>query len=171
MTSNHPNRIRNPRGSTLVLAMVLLAVLSLIGVAAVALSAQERSNVAAKGKRDLQVACANAARMVVFAELARSGSQFLASDSPLPEVILPDGTKLSQAHYDTPAGLTVKQITPDVVIPVTSNPKAAGTADLTNTFEAVGANSATVQGYRVVARCEDPKGRQLEVEFVIAFAL
>jgi hypothetical protein len=166
-----PSRNRIPRGSTLVLAMVLLAVLSLVGVAAVSLSSQERANVGAKAKRDLQVACANAARMVVYAELAKYGSAFLASGDALPEVTMPDGTKLTQAHYDTPAGLTVRDVTPERIIPVTSNPKAAGTADLTNTFETIGTDSPTVQGYEVVARCQDAKGRQLEVEFVVAFAL
>jgi Tfp pilus assembly protein PilX len=159
------------RGSTLVLAMVLLAVLSLVGVAAVSLASQERANVGAKAKRDLQVACANAARMVVYAELARYGSGYLASSTAIPSVTLPDGTVLSQQHYDTPAGMTVNQITPARVLPVSSSTKSSGTADLTNSFQAVGTDAPTVQGYEVVAKCTDPKGRQLEVEFVVAFSL
>jgi hypothetical protein len=166
-TTPHPAA----RGSTLLLAMVLLAVLSIVGVAAVSLASQERANVGAKGKRDLQVACANAARMVVYAELAKYGSSFLSGSGAPPEVTMPDGTKLTQAHYDTPAGMTVQQITPERMMPVSSDPKSAGTADLTNTFETIGSNPATVRGYEVVAKCTDAKGRQLEVEFVVAFSL
>jgi hypothetical protein len=162
---------RSPRGSALVLAMVLLAVLSLIGVAAVSLASQERANAGAKTQRDLQIACANAARMVVYAELARYGSGYLASTDQLPSVTLSDGTVLSQAHYDTPAGLQVKEVVPERVLPVTSDPKSAGTADLTNAFEAIGQDSPTVLGYEVVAKCQDAKGRELEVEFVVAYSL
>jgi len=159
------------RGSTLLLAMVLLAVLSLVGVAAVSLASQERANVSAKARRDLQVACANAARMVIYAELAKHGSSYLSGTTAPPTVTLPDGTVLSQAHYDTPAAVTVQQITPERTLPVSSDPKSAGTADLTNTFETKGSNPSTVQGYEVVAKCADAKGRQLEVEFVVAFSL
>jgi hypothetical protein len=154
--------------------MILLAVLSIVGVAAVTLSQQERSNVSAKGKRDLMVACANAARMVVFAELAKFGAGYLKSTSALPEVTLPDGTRLSQQHYDTPAGMTVLSITPERTIPVGSDKNASGTADLTNVFINAGTNLGggnTTTGYQVVASCEDPKGRRLEVEFFLAFAL
>lgn len=169
MTSPLPSR--PARGSTLLLAMILLAVLSLVGVAAVTLSMQERTNVAAKAKRDLQIACANAARIVVFAELARLGSSYLTSSEALPIFTLSDGTQLSQSHYDTPVGVTVVDITPSRVLPVSSDPKAYGTADLTNAFTTKGIGGSSLSGYEVVARCQDPKGRQLEVEFVVAPSL
>jgi len=162
---------RPPRGSTLVLAMVLLAVLSLLGVAAVSLSLQERTSSSAKARRDLQVACANAARLVIYAELARHGTAYFGSTAAWPSVTLPDGTQLSQSHYDTPAGVSVKDIVPMRILPVSSDPASAGTADLTNTFDALGKDSSTARGYEVVARCQDSKGRDLEVEFVVAFAL
>lgn len=168
MTSR--TRPEAPRGSTLVLAVVLLAVLSLVAVTAVALVTQERTNVAAKGRRDMQLACANAARMVVYAELAKQGAVYLGANGAPPEVTLPDGTKLSQTHYDTVAGMTVKDITPVRNLAVMGN-DSAGLADLTNTFTGRGSVGGSVSGYQVVARCVDPKGRDLEVEFVIAFAL
>jgi hypothetical protein len=170
MHSPNPHRI--PRGSTLVLVMVLLAVLSLVGVAAVTIASQERTNVSAKARRDLQIACARAAQLLIVAELARVGPDYVKSQTEdLPVLTLPDGTKLSHAHYDTPAGLKVVEITPDRVLPIDSNPSSIGSADLTNAFDTGGLHSGSVVSYPVVAKCEDAKGRQLEVEFVIAPAL
>jgi Tfp pilus assembly protein PilX len=167
----NPRPHRPPRGSTLLLAMILLAVLSLVGVAAVTLAMQERSNTGAKARRDMQLACANAARVVVFAELARMGSSYLTSTETPPTFTMPDGTVLAQSHYDTPTGVTVVDITPSRTLPVSSDPAQYGAADLTNAFSTKGIAGTTVPGYEVVARCQDSKGRQLEVEFIVAPSL
>ncbi len=96
---SHPLDTR-PRGSTLLLVVILLGVLAVIGVAAVSLGSQERTNASAKGKRDAVAACANAARMALWAELARYGSAYLTSSNPVGEIVLPDGTTLAApAHY------------------------------------------------------------------------
>jgi hypothetical protein len=158
-------------GSTLVLAMILLAVLSLVGVAAVTLSSRERANVGAKAKRDLQIACANAARSIIYAELARYGPGYLSSPQALPTFTLPDGTVLSQQHYDTAPGMTVKDITPQRILSVSADSKSTGASDLTNTFESARVAGGSVPGFDAVVRCEDSKGRMLEVELVVAMTL
>jgi len=160
-----------PRGSTLLLVMILLAVLSLVGVAAISIAEQDRVNVAAAGIRDMQVACAQAAQMVVYSELAKFGSSYLTSATPIPTVTMPDGTQLAHAHYDTLPGVTVESITPQYALPVSSNPLSAGTGNLSNRFTNPG--SGTVPAYRVVALCTDTHNppRKLEVEFMIAFSL
>jgi hypothetical protein len=158
------------RGSTLVIVMVLLAVLAVIGVAAVSLGAQERANASAKGTRDSLFACAAAARLQLWAELAKYGRGYLDSSNPPSEILLPDGTRLAApAHYskDMPGTVTVS----DLVLKNTVQTATTQTAfDLTNTFTFMqGLRSAT--SYSVLARCRDARGRELEVEFVTSLVL
>src|SRR5512144_1685410 len=89
-----------PAGSTLVITMILLTVLTVIGVAAVSLGSQERINASGKGKRDALYACANAARIQIWAELAKYGRGYFDSANAPSELTLPDGTTLTApAHY------------------------------------------------------------------------
>src|SRR6266498_1794844 len=62
------------RGAALPLAMILLGVLTVVGVAAVSLSTQERANAAAYSKMDAIYACANAATAKLWSELAIYGT-------------------------------------------------------------------------------------------------
>jgi Tfp pilus assembly protein PilX len=165
------NRLeKTSRGSTLLLVVVLLAVLAIIGVSAVSLGSQERVNSAAKGKRDAVSACANAARMALWAELARYGSAYLASTSPVGEIVLADGTKLAApAHYTSASTDTVPVVeivrTHRVVRSFGSQ-----TVDLTNRMDAPQSQLGGT-AYTVVARCKDPAGRESEVEFTTVIAL
>jgi predicted membrane-bound mannosyltransferase len=159
-----------PRGSTLVLVVVLLAVLAAIGVAAVSLGSQERVNAAAKGRRDALAACAGAARLALWAELARYGSGYLTSSSPGSEIVLADGTRLAApAHYSS-AGTDGQPVAEIIDVHQVQFSHAGTTNDLTNRMDAVrGGGSGTA--YVVNARCKDPKGREVEVEFTTALAL
>src|SRR5512135_3340887 len=126
------------RGSTLILTVILLAVLCVIGAAAISLSARERISASAKGKRDRMAACAQAARLAVWSELAKYGRGYFDSTTNGPSnITLTDGTVLTApAHYAVhmTAGLKVKDL-------VVKNPVGCGAggarADLTNTFHAV----------------------------------
>jgi Tfp pilus assembly protein PilX len=158
------------RGSTLILVVVLLAVLSVIGVAAVSLGSQERINASAKGRRDAMAACASAARMALWAELARYGASYLTSTSPVGEIVLADGTTLAApAHYRDAHtdGLPVVQIvrTHRIVRSL-----AAKTVDLTNRMDAPQSQLGGT-AYTVVARCRDARQREQEVEFTTVIAL
>lgn len=164
-----PFRNSGSRGSTLLLVMILLAVLSLLGVAAISLAEQDRANVAAIGIRDMQVSCAQAAQMVIYSELAKYGVSYLTSSTQAPVIVMPNGTQLTQAHYDSVPGVTVQSITPQRSLSVSSNPQSVGTGNLSNKFTNV--TTGTMNSYQVVALCTDPHGRKLEVEFVIAFSL
>src|SRR5689334_9704737 len=89
-------------GSTMILVVVLLMVLGIIGVAAVSLGSQERANASSKTQRDRLYACATAARMQVWAELAKYGRGYFDSTNNPDSVTLPDGTVLTApSHYDT----------------------------------------------------------------------
>jgi len=158
------------RGSTLILVVVLLAVLAIIGVAAVSLGSQERVNASAKGRRDALVACANAARMALWAEVARHGAGYMTSTAPMTEIVLADGTRLAApAHYTSAEAdaLPVAQIvrTNRIV-----RSFASKTVDLTNKMDAPQSQLGGT-AYTVVARCKDAKGREDEVEFTTVLAL
>jgi hypothetical protein len=158
-------RTPTPRGSTLLLAMVLLAVLSIIGVAAVSLSSQERVNAGAKARRDAMIACASAAQSVIWSELLRYGPRYLGSGLPVGKANLPDGTQLALAHYQQDVETTLVS---QVVTPVTctgddeNGPEQV--VDLTNRDAAIRLSGHC---YRIVARCTDDKGRALEVEVAV----
>jgi Tfp pilus assembly protein PilX len=157
------------RGSALVLVMVLLAVLAIIGAASVSLGSRERINSSAKGTRDRMAACANAARLMVWAELAKFGSAHLRAALTESRVTLSNGTTLSApAHYAAEANDPLQVIElRRFVVPLQG--AAAGAADvvgLTNSVipgTAVGGNATTA--YAFVARCRDRDGRETEVEF------
>ncbi len=163
-----------PRGSTLLLAVVLLAVLSIIGVAAVSLGSQERQNASAKGKRDALFACAAAARVKIWAELAKYGRGYLDSTNAPQQIQLADGTQLAAPAHYSPAdeGVTVKDL---VVKHSVKMAGATAAVDLTNRMESLQILSEA-NAYQIVARCSVPgtggaSPRELEIEFVLSLAL
>jgi Tfp pilus assembly protein PilX len=161
-------RHRSARGSTLILVVVLLMVLAVIGVAAVSLGSQERGNASSKTQRDRLYACASAARMQIWAELARYGRGYFDSTNTPASLTLPDGTVLTApSHYDTAATVQVSSIVLKNTVKTSSSPVAT---DLTNAFNFMqGLNTAT--GYTVVAKCKDAQDHELEVEFVTSIIL
>jgi Tfp pilus assembly protein PilX len=148
------------RGSTLVLAMVLLAVLTAIGVAAVALSSQERASAGLKTGRDRLQSCAVAAQGAIWAEMLKYGPSFLpASGAPVPEITLSDGTRLRAGHYGDTGTVVIDTAVRTVPC---KDSKTEEYVDLTNR------DSAFLRGgqcFAITARCVDPQGRELEVEF------
>jgi Tfp pilus assembly protein PilX len=163
-----------PRGSVLLLAVVLLAILAVIGVAAVSLASQDKINAYSKSRVDALAACARAAQAQVWGELARYGPGYFASENPLEAPIeLADGTKVNApAHYDAdPATnpVKVKELVTTFDNGVSDGSQAV-TADLTNRAVPLDQLNSG-KAHRVVARCIDPNGRELEVEFSMRFAL
>lgn len=157
-----PHRTRTPRGSALMMVVVLLGVLAVIGAAAVSLGSQERINAAAKGNRDALSACADAARMMIWAEVAKYSTSRLRAPLTEGRVNLQDGTILSApAHYAATPDLQVVELS----YFQTKDPVAGDMAiDCTNTYcsdQGVGQKLT----YAFVARCRDRSGRETEVEF------
>lgn len=173
------HRLDRSRGSTLLLVVVLLAVLAIIGVAGASLGAQERVNASAKGKRDAIAACAHAARMALWAEIARFGSGYLASTSrvgdtasgaPIGEVTLADGTVLAAPAHYTGTGTDDLPIVEIVRTQRVVRSLASKTVDLTNRMDAPQSQLGGT-AYSVVARCRDRMGREDEVEFTTVISL
>lgn len=152
-----------PRGSVIIVAVVLLTVLAIIGVAAVSLSSQERQNAAVKSRRDVLVACAQASQAAVWAELLKFGPQYLGATTPIAsKITLSDGTQLTMGHYrEDPAVTLVSQAVREVPCTRTEQPEVI---DLTNRD-----NFIRLSGhcYLITAHCTDRASRELEVEFGI----
>jgi hypothetical protein len=157
----------------MLLAVVLLVILAVIGVAAVSLSSQDKINAYSKSRVDALAACARAAQAQVWGELARYGPGYFGTENPLEAPLeLADGTKVNApAHYADPAAsaLTVKDVvmTFDKGVSDGSQPMVA---DLTNRAVALDQLSSG-KAHRIAARCIDANGRELEVEFSMRFAL
>ncbi len=168
MRRAHPSRI--PRGAALPLALILLAVLTAIAVSAVSLSSQERVNATSYSRIDFINECATAAQAKIWAEVANMGPAYLGQPIAVSSFRAPDGSVLTApAHYDSKAGTTLVK---DVVILVYSSAGTSGALayerDVTNTSFGRGDGMKT---QRVVARCVDQRGRALEIELSLKFAL
>lgn len=153
----HPRNA--PRGGTLLLVLVLLAVLSVIGVAAVSLGSAERTNAALKTHQDRLVACAQAAQASVWSEMLRYGPGYLGSPQPIPDLTLPDGTVLRGGHYRQTTGIVAKASAR--AVPCKSQ-QVEEFMDITNrdSFFSVAGGC-----FVIFARCVDSQGREMEVEF------
>jgi hypothetical protein len=158
------------RGSALLLVLVLLAVLAAVGVAAVGLGAQDRINSSAKGKRDAMAACANAARLVIWAELAKYGSARLGSALTESQVTLGDGTMLSApAHFSpdtTPQVISLRNYSAPLGGANAAPNPGLGTNTIVGDGGGIGSGG---KAYAFSARCRDFAGRETEVEFTAAF--
>lgn len=158
-----------PRGSVLIVAMLLLLVLTVVGVAAVSASSKERIAAGAKSRHDRLLACARAAQAKIWAEVAMQGPGYLTGTSPITAVTLPDGTQIAApSHYDTVVdGSAEARSVTLVVSGGASGAQLPATANLSNQ----GGISAPIgQVNRVTARCIDSFGRPFEVELAVRFA-
>ncbi len=166
---DRPLTRRTPRGAALPLALILLGVLTVVAVAAVSLSGQERVNAAAYSRIDFINECATAAQAKIWSELAYQGSAYLTAPVAIGSIRLPDGsTVTSPAHYDSQAGTTLVK---DVVLKVKAGAGVGGDVnerDCTNSACGLAALGGT---QLILAHCKDAADRALEIEFAVKFAL
>ena len=158
-----------PSGSTLLLSMILLTVVTLVGVAVINAASRDRENAYSKSKYDRVVACARAAQAKIWAEVAMYGPGYLTGTQGVSAITLADGTALAApSHYDTATDGSVQ--VKDVTLSV---PDGAGGVQLPKAANLSNTGGATVsvpQATRLVARCTDAAGRPYEVELAIRFA-
>lgn len=175
MTHATARRRRAPRGSALVLVVILLAAMTAVSVAVLRLSGQGRIGAATLSSHEALVECANAAKAQLWAAIATNGKSYIANPSSsvvVTSLTLPDGKELlAPAHLDS--GSTS---TPSAGIrqAAASSPTGIyGDMDATNTIVGGGANSGSGnnQATWVTARCRDQSGRMHEVEFAFRFSL
>jgi Tfp pilus assembly protein PilX len=158
-----------PRGAALPLALILLAVLTAIAVAAVSLSGQERVNAASYSRVDYINECATAAQAKIWAELASLGT-YMGQPVAITSIRMPDGSLMTApAHYDSTPGTT--RVTDVIMVGESSsgsNNALRYERDVTNTSFGRQNGRST---YRVIAHCLDGRGRALEIELSLKFAL
>ncbi len=158
---------RSERGAALPLALIMLGVLTAIAVAAVSLSSQERTNAASYSRVDFVNACANAAQAKLWAEVSYQSIAYFGSGMQVTSVKMPDGTVFtSPAHYDQDPSTIVK----DVVLKVESNSGGGNVNERDCTNAACGLTPLGATQL-VVAHCKDTRGRELEIELGVRFAL
>lgn len=164
-------RHSSPRGSALLLAMLLLAVLTVIGTAAVALSSQERQNAAAKARLDFITACANAAQMKIWAEMTQYGLSYLGSTVQVSTMDVGNGTKVTApGHYDDVTASTARLVK-DVVFKVQSASTTGGSMNERDCTNGGCGTMALGSTYGMTAVCTDWQGHSFEVELAVKFAL
>lgn len=164
-------RLPRPRGSTLIVAMILLAVLSAIGAAAVMLSSQERRNASAATRVEFLNACAHAAQAKIWAEMSQYGMSYLGNSVSVTPMPLPDGTVLvGPAHYDSKKSDGTWPVVKDVTFKVdmAAGGGAMNERDCTNGGCGI---LPLGQTHGMTAVCFDQQGRAHEIELAVKFAL
>jgi hypothetical protein len=150
------------RGSAILLALVLVLVLALVGLAVVSRASREGDAAAAKRNYDKAVSCADAAREMLLSKF----STFGVSPIYLNLTNTVDDKTMGTGHYDA---VTVTNVT-----------RAAGTATstygLSDLANRIGAGSGTGGDfYRMTLRCGTNVGgtltNQSEVEYLVKFGL
>ena len=155
------------RGSTLLLTMILLLVLTAAGVAAISITGRERENASIQARYQKLVECGSAAQAVIWAQLARYGTNYIGSGMPVGTLTLPGGTQLAAPiHYGQDPSTTFANVS----YTVQSGGGGQGTADVDCTNRLCGQTGGG-NPVLIVARCTDSHNRQYEVELSFAFAL
>jgi len=173
-------RIREPRGSALVMALVVVLVITAAGVAVVRFSSREVAGAYAARKEATINACAEAARALLMSQWKLLGT----AAGSVPPVNIPfestgSNTTVQGGHYgQNPSSALYWNASSQTwvnniqVIPL--NPLTVGANYQVNDITNRVADQA--QPYRVVAHCTQSSGeagsaRETEVEFAVQWGL
>lgn len=154
-----PSRIRRRRGSALVVAVVIVAVLGVIAVALVKRSGMESDSIAAKRHYDQSVTCADGARQMLLSQFRTFGVS--------PTQVVLDQTvgekRFTSGHYD--------QFAIAAVTPATGT--QAGAIGVTDVANRTSRARLGGQVFRMTVVCTDrtTATHQSEVEFLVRFGL
>lgn len=166
---------RFQRGSTLVVAVVVMVILTVIGVAMVRFAAREQAGALAASRHEALVACARAAVRVLQSQFGVGVSPDVPLDIVIGSLTTGDSPRLVGGHIDqdpTVTDVKVAQVTPTRAGAFTGSQR--GVADLTNRVAQFGMGPGPK---KVVAHCQlgdksgPTTGRQIEVEFDVLSGL
>jgi hypothetical protein len=159
------NRQRfQPRGSALLLVVIILGILAMVGLGIVSRASHEGDAVAAKRQYDKSVSCADAARDMLMGKFSAYGI----SPTELTLNSRVEDKTLASGHYDN---LAVKSV---VATAGSSAQSTFGVSDVSNKIIRAGLGG---QLYRMTVVCSGPASvpggalRQNEVEFLVRFGL
>lgn len=162
----------SPRGSVLLVVVVVLLVLAVIGAGIMTLASRETVDASAAQRQQALVACAEAGRQLLLSRFRTIGTP-PTSIQPLDESIDTAGRlRVVGGHFDT-TGIQVTQVTglPEFAFGV----DRGAVQSLTNRIVGTGGGAKPL---KVVVHCQQggtpgqpASGRQLEVEFGLRFGL
>jgi hypothetical protein len=159
---------RAERGSALLLAVMLVLILSVVGLAIATRSSSEGESVAAKRHHDASSACADAARELLMSQFTAFGT----SPTQMTLATTVNDRTLRTGHFDD-----FDPITKAAVTSVEAEQGVAqaniGVSDVSNRIARTGMGG---QVYRMTVVCESPSPgggtpRQSEVEYLVRFGL
>jgi type II secretory pathway pseudopilin PulG len=160
------------RGSALVVAIIVIMVMAVIGVAMLRFGAREVAGSTALQRQQALSACADAGRQVILSQFHAVGpgpTTLPALDQPIDPST---GARVVGGHYDT-TGISVSQVS---FLPESAfGPDQGGINSIGNRIFVTGGGAKPM---KVIVHCQiagtagDPtSGRQLEVEFGIRFGI
>jgi type II secretory pathway pseudopilin PulG len=165
-------RHQHQRGAALVVAIIVILVMAVIGVAMLRFGAREVAGSTALQRQQALSACADAGRQLILSQFRAVGPPPTALPA-FDEAIDPStGSRIVGGHYDL-AGSAVTQVS---LLPETSfGPDRGAINSLGNRIFVTGGGAKPM---KVVVHCQiggtagDPtSGRQLEVEFGLRFGI
>jgi hypothetical protein len=166
---------RSQRGSSLVVSVIVIVILTVIAVAMVRFAAREQAGALASMRHDALVACARAAARVLESQFGLGVSPSAALDITIGNPADRESPRIVGGHVDqdmTVTDVKIAQVTPTRTGAFTGAQR--GVVDQTNVLRAFGMNSGPK---KVVAHCQmgdksgPTTGRQVEVEFDVLTGL
>jgi hypothetical protein len=152
-------RTTKHRGSALIVAIILVAVMAVVGLALITRTSNEIDAVSAKRHYDVAVSCADGARQMLMSTFRTFGLP--PTSLTLDKTV--DTKRLASGHYDTFA-------VQSVVAATGAASTLAGVYDIVNRTRGAQLGG---QMYRMTVVCTDSASatRQSEVEFLVRFGL
>jgi Tfp pilus assembly protein PilX len=153
------HRATKHRGSALLVAIILVAVMALVALALINRTSNEMEAVGSKRHYDVAVSCADGARQMLMSSFKTFGlpPASLTLDKSL------NDKRLSSGHYDT---FAVQSVAPATG----ASPGNVGVSDIVNRTRS---SQLGGQMYRLTVVCSDSASatRQSEVEYLVRFGL
>lgn len=156
-------RAPQPRGSTLIVTVIVVSVLTLIALAAIRRGDLEVESAGMRRRYAAGVNCVDAARELVVSQLAVSGARLerITLNRQIGDLTLSTG------HYDTgPEG----QVRADDSSNCGAAVRGAGATSVDVTNRSWGGLGSSC-GVRIPVVCRDSEDRALELEFLVRMAL
>jgi Tfp pilus assembly protein PilX len=155
-------RTARHRGSALIVAIILVAVMAVVGLALIRRTSNEIDSVSSKRHYDVAVSCADGARQMLMSSFRTFGLP--PTQLSLDKTV--NDKRLTSGHYDTFAVQSVV-----VATGASFSGGTVGASDIVNRTRGAGQLGGTM--YRMTVVCTDSSSatRQSEVEYLVRFGL
>jgi len=155
---------RPPRGSALLAALIVIAVLALVTVATLRLAGISKDQAAKDARALSQASCVEASRQYLMSRLRVFGLDptTITFNTAIP---MENGTRVIRTgHVDTAAITSVYAVPGSAVGGNKSNLN-----DMSNKIGGLGGSGS--QAFRTIVTCVDPQAGAMEIEFLIRWGL